>query len=396
MTGQVSALFSHYIIDGARQDATPAELLEECSETTSAQGPGTAVYTDIIDETPEPPLPAFPYDEGSAQDYLDILKGIDPGTRRLPLLYPGQFTRLRIASALLDMIWQEGHFRLGNLRIKAKWDWEPDMIGSMSAFYGSVQAASGYMYDLGVRLSGYSFTENSSGQFFKAEAWLPEKPQETCGPDCGHEFPDDELREHEVPFRLPYESRHPWTGEGRKCGDALLPETESQLIYIPFDTCSHRLGGSMLAEALRRPGGSATNIQDPDYFIDCYEVVRELAEDGFIMSGVTVADGGLMRAADKMASGSAGLELDISGLLSSYGGDDAAAVLFGEVPGVLVQISDTDYDYFDSQLLLQDVAYYPLGRPSAMCRGISVAEKARTGVADILAALLGQASEGED
>ena len=82
--------------------------------------------------------------------------------------------------------------------------------------------------------------------------------------------------------------------------------------------------------------------------------------------------------------------------MSSYGESSRAKVLFGEVPGVLVQVSDTNYDYFDSQLLLQDVAYYPVGRPSSSCGQVTLGHTARPGVADILAALLGQASEGED
>ncbi len=129
MTEQVSAFFSHYIIDGARQDATPAELLEECAGSPdgnirrSGICPGEE-YGDIIDETTEPPLTAFAYDSCDAAGYLDMLKAANPQARKFPLPYPGQFTRLRIASALIDMIWREGHFRLGNLRIRTEWAWD--------------------------------------------------------------------------------------------------------------------------------------------------------------------------------------------------------------------------------------------------------------------------------
>ena len=88
--------------------------------------------------------------------------------------------------------------------------------------------------------------------------------------------------------------------------------------------------------------------------------------------------------------------MDLSGILASYQEEDRTKVLFGEVPGVLIQISDENYDYVDSQFLLQDIAYYPLGHPSAKVSGAVPAEGARPGVGDILASLLGQASEGED
>ena len=66
------------------------------------------------------------------------------------------------------------------------------------------------------------------------------------------------------------------------------------------------------------------------------------------------------------------------------------------IPGVIIQISNDNYDYVDSQLLLQDVAYYPLGHPTLEHTGVVVAEDGKSGVADILASLLGHATEGED
>ena len=142
-------------------------------------------------------------------------------------------------------------------------------------------------------------------------------------------------------------------------------------------------------------GGKAPEIADPDYFIDCYEVVRELVEDGIVMAGVTVADGGLITAASRMCDGT-GMNMDIKGIMSSYQEEDRSRVLFGEVPGVLIQVSDENYDYVDSQLLLQDIAYYPMGHPSAKGSGLAVSETGKNGVADILASLLGHATEGED
>ena len=88
--------------------------------------------------------------------------------------------------------------------------------------------------------------------------------------------------------------------------------------------------------------------------------------------------------------------MDITGIMSSYGESNPVNILFSEVPGVLLQISDNDFDYLDSQLILQDVAYYPIGHPSNAFKGLIFAEKARKGVADILSSLLSQATEGED
>ena len=173
-----------------------------------------------------------------------------------------------------------------------------------------------------------------------------------------------------------------------------MPEETSKIIYIPFDTCSYRIGGSLLAQLHGHNGGVGPHIEDPDYFIDCFEVVRELVEDGIVIAGTTVADGGLATAAVSMC-GDCGMVLDIHGLMASHQESDQVKILFGETPGVLLQIRDNDMDYLDSQLLLQDVAYYPVGQP---CRekGLHFSPTDRSGVAGILASLMGQASEGED
>ena len=123
--------------------------------------------------------------------------------------------------------------------------------------------------------------------------------------------------------------------------------------------------------------------------------MRELIEDGVILSGVTVGDGGLAAAANTLCQGK-GLDLDIGGIMASYQENDAMKVLFGEVPGVLLQVSAIDYEYLDSQLILQDVAYYPVGKPSDEHSGVVVSQSSKADVSDILAALLAQASEGED
>ena len=113
------------------------------------------------------------------------------------------------------------------------------------------------------------------------------------------------------------------------------------------------------------------------------------------MAGETVGDGGLATAAGKMCA-DCGLDMDLSGLMASYQENDSTKLLFGEVPGVLIQISDNDYDYLDSQLILQDVAYYPIGHPVPEKTGIRFLKGEKNGVAGILASLLEQASEGED
>lgn len=374
MTAKEDALFSHYIIDGVRMDMSPAELLEECTEDYYYDFPDSSTFDDIIDESTEPPLSSFSYDKGKEKDYLAMTTAATHEERPFRMLYPEYFTRLQIAKALLSRLWSKGHFKLGNLRLWAQWEWNCEKTGNMSAFYRSVESASNYIYGLGVQLEDYLFIEEdrNNAKFF---AWLEE---------------EDALFKSS-----PYESRHAWIEEVRACSQVITADPKSWLIYIPFDTCGFRLGASLLTEVAGHDGGKAPDISDPDYFIDCYEVVRELVEDGIVISGTVVADGGLITALNNIR-GENGLDIDIKGIMSSYQEDSRARILFGEIPGVIIQVSDENYDYVDSQLLLQDIAYYPIGHPSMAENDIKISEIGKNGVIDILVSLLDHASEGED
>jgi phosphoribosylformylglycinamidine synthase len=391
MKEKESALYSQYIIDGIRCDATPAELLEECMEFPDGCDEDSAEFDEIIDESTEPPLSALTFDVSKTDDYVRIISENCTSERPFSMLYPDHFTRLQIAQALLNRLWSEGHFRLYNLRLWAQWEWNTRPLGNMASFYKSVEASSDYIFGLGVKMSDYIFIESDDRCSAKFFAWLPDDDITTKNDTDLCSVPDTET----ALFKAPFESNHPWIGNKRKCPATALPDPNSWIIYIPFDTSKFRLGGSLLAQSNGLNGGQEPHITDPDYFIDCYEVIRELTEDGIIKAGCTVGDGGLAAAAEKMFTDT-GLKIDISGIKSSYGEPQDANILFGEVPGVLIQINEGDFDYLDSQLILQDVAYYPVGRPTTDFKGLRFAEKSRKGIADILAGLLEQATEGED
>ncbi len=383
MTEKESALHSHYIIDGVKFDATPAELLEECARFPKEIEHGA--FDDIVDESTDPPVTTFTYDNSRNIDYLDACVKAGGEERAFRMLYPDAFTRQRIAVTLLDRLWNSGHYRLEDLSVWAKWSWNTRPLGNMAAFYMSTESAGAYIFDLGVKLQDYIFEETDEESYAGFYAWLPDRNEAAA-----------EEEHEEVQFKpSQYESMRPWISEDRKCPDKLVGDESSRIIYIPFDTCQFSIGGSLLAQVHGRNGGVAPHIQDPDYFIDCYEVVRELVEDGIVMAGKTIGDGGLGTAAAKMC-GEYGMDMDLGGFMASYQEHDTTKMLFSEVPGVLLQISENDFDYLDSQLLLQDVAYYPIGRPSTDFTGIRFKDSRKAGVAGILASLLEQASEGED
>ncbi|MCQ2135965.1 MAG: hypothetical protein MJY67_03525 [Bacteroidales bacterium] len=362
------ALTSKYIVDGIDMDATPAELLSDCMDKVP-QGPSRSEKT-IEDESFDPNPTPSTFVKSKIGEYI---KGIGELGDKFQERHPEFAARHRAAVALLDLLWREGHFNLSDISISAKWHWK-DRSGDFASLYRSVEGLCQYVYDLGVKIEGYDIDRAENVCRLELSASVRQG-----APD---EFDDD--------------SSEIILSEGRKCPDKAVLGQPSALIYLPFDTCGFRLGASALSAMAGNGSDNAPELQDPDYFIDCYEVVRELVEDGIILSGVTVGKGGLACAAAKLCSECA-LSLDTSGVASSYAESNLGRILFAEVPGVLFQVSESDLDYIDSQFLLQDVAYYPVGSPKEGEASLTVrSDMKKPAVEGILRSLIASASEGED
>lgn len=373
MKDNQSPLFSEYIIDGVRHSASPFDILLECM-TPDMQNlqlknrlQGCA---EIIDETADPAIVKFVYDADQIPTYIDKVASFE-WMRTFKIMYPDAFTRTRVAAALLSRLLVKGHFCLDDICLKSTWYWNSIPVGNMSAFYDSVESFSTYLYDLGLNLLEYKYEESPSRSYICIDTELR--------PESADEMEDSQI----------------WMGSETICPTEAVDDHKSWVVYIPFHIADYKLGGSMLAELMGYDGGRPPQLTDTCYFMDCYEVVRELIEDGIVLSARVVADGGL-GAALKQFTKNVGLSADLSGVISSSGETDLVKILFAEIPGVLIQVSDADYDYLDSQMILQDIAYYPLGHPDNDVEGVVVTSENRAGVADILSSLLNQASEGED
>lgn len=306
---------SNYIIDGVSMDTSPAQLLGEDIPLTGIP---------VVDETLDP-APGGDFDEAKIQDYLKLIKGLSPS---LQLPYAGQYARCRMAYSLMDSMWYRGPASLEELSLNASFRWNNVRLGEGAALYNAAQQSADLAEMLDLKLVHTDFAEG----------------------------------EPEVSFCVNGVEAE------RIIGSSLVCEESSWLVYMPFDVDDLHLGGSALSEAAGQFGGTAPDMEGPDYFIDCYEVVRELAVDGILLSAKTVARGGLLAALDSMCGDGCGAQIDISDLLRAYPGTDAVHALFSELPGVIFQIRDFDFDYVDAELLLQDVMYFPIGHP---CKGIS-------------------------
>ena len=369
-----SALHSPYIIDGVRQSVTPAQILAGVSIYPVDAQIGVEIPP-IVDETPDVDPGPVALDPRKVDKYLAAVHKTE---RQIPMAFAGTYTRNRIACTLIDCIWKMGHFRIGDLSLDAQWRWNNLRLGNAAGFYRSVEAMGEALDALDIRLRDFDFFVSEGPCELKLSA------------DVRPCSPDEDLVEQ------PYTTVNPHIGVAGIAGN-FLPDEQSWIIYIPFDSSPYRLGGSLLAQALDINPPLEPQSLDSDYFIDCFEVVRELVEDGIVLAGATVGEGGLLPALKSMASPRAGALLDISDLKRAWADTDITSLLFAEIPGVVIQIRDIDFDYIDAELLLQDVAFYPLGHPVLNGGAVRVKSSAKTGIQNILASLVQrQGGEGED
>ena len=375
MGEKTSALHAIYVIDGVQEEFTPAQLLDAVTEPEGRHPLAAPAEARAVDETLDPVFRGFDLETDRFDAFLEA---VCSAQKRVPAASADAYTRVRVAASLIDALWRTGRFRLGDLRLDASWRWNETPVGARAAFYESVRAAADYVDALGLKFSTYRYARTTAESELVLRTRITRDAEEE---DYGY-------------VSEPFRSEHPTLGTRRNCPATLAPDPQSWVVYIPFDTSDYRLGGSLLAQTLGVGGGPCPQVTDADYFLDCYEVVRELVEDGILLSGATVGEGGLLRTVRQMAVGT-GLSLDVSDVMRAYQERSALRVLFSEVPGVVVQIQDADFDYLDAELLLQDVAFFPLGHPEPGSADIRVNASAKSGIQTILESLM-QNAEGED
>lgn len=372
---RTSPLYSKYIIDGVPQDFTPAWMLDSACGRVTAR---TEDFDAIVDESEDPSPLEDSFPASLLDSFLSDPVKLSPSD--CPPGYAAAYARERICTALIESIWQNGHYRFGDLAVESIWRWTELPAGTPAAFYQAVSAACELLDKLGLPMESYSFTPSGRrlDVLVKTRETNPEEEQASL------------LGE------LPFQTHNPSMEPGRRCPVISGGQGDNLLIYIPFDTGPFRLGGSAAAVRSALQGGHAPAEPDADYFMDCYEVVRELVEDGIVLGGASVGRGGLACALARMCTGGIRPAADLWSLMKAYGEEDMCRVLLAEMPGAVIEIARSDYEYVDAELLLQDVAYFPLGNPESGSVPRVSTDKEED-IAAILQSLLdASALEGED
>ena len=150
----------------------------------------------------------------------------------------------------------------------------------------------------------------------------------------------------------------------------LVNDKNSSIYHIDFSFDEQRLGGSAFAQSMGKIGSDVPTVENPEYFVDCFNAVQELIRKGWIMAGHDISAGGLITTLLEMTFANVGGGMKIN--LHDLAGDDVVKMLFAENPGVVIQISDEHKAEFKEFLDNAGIAYAKIGYPTPDTRTIVV------------------------
>ena len=138
---------------------------------------------------------------------------------------------------------------------------------------------------------------------------------------------------------------------------------DTRLLFIDLARGKQRLGGSVVAHVHGQVGPESPDVEDPALLRGFFAAVQALNEAGALLAYHDRSDGGLWATLCEMAfAGRCGLDVDVSAL-----GGDAAAALFNEELGAVVQVRAADVARVREVLGQQGLGAYvhELGHPQA-------------------------------
>ncbi|MCL5422240.1 MAG: phosphoribosylformylglycinamidine synthase [Nitrospirae bacterium] len=207
------------------------------------------------------------------------------------LINPACMARMSVAEALTNIVWAKVS-RLEDIRCSGNWMWPAKLPGEGAALYDAAVAMRDIMLPLGIAVDGGKDSlsmaavvtkKDGTREIVKAPGTLVVSAYAAC-PDITKVITPDLKR------------------PGR-----------SKLLHIDLGKGKHRLGGSALAQVFGQIGNESPDIEDPGLLKRSFVAVQKLIDEGLILSGHDVSDGGLMVTLLEMAfSGNCGIDIQLT------------------------------------------------------------------------------------
>ena len=220
-------------------------------------------------------------------------------------------SQMAIAEALTNVVFAPLKDQIKSVSLSANWMWPAKNSGEDARLYKAVKGASDFAIALGINIPTGKDSMSMTQKY----------------PDGSKVFSPGTLIVSTVAA----------VKDVAKVVKAAMQSVESDFYYIPFVKDSNfALGGSAYYQTLNLVGNDIPEI-DADYFKNSFNAVQNLIDEGIVLAGHDVSQGGMITTLLEMAfaKSKGGMKLNF--------GSAPLASLFSEQPGVVLQVkSGTD------------------------------------------------------
>ncbi|MDP2166945.1 MAG: phosphoribosylformylglycinamidine synthase [Thermodesulfovibrionales bacterium] len=247
------------------------------------------------------------------------------------LINPGAMARMSVAEALTNIVWAKIS-RIEDIKCSANWMWAAKLQGEGALLYDAASAMSRIMLSLGIAVDGGKDSLSMAAVLGKTGEVV--KSPGTLVISAYAPVPD-------ITKAVTPDIKKPGSG----------------ILYMDLGRGRCRLGGSALAQVYGQIGDDCPDMEDPELLKRGFNLTQRLIDEGLILSGHDVSDGGLITALLEMAfSGNCGLDVNVET------GADAISSMFAEEAGLLMEYDLRDEEGICGILKSADVPFKTIGK----------------------------------
>ncbi|MDR0370362.1 MAG: phosphoribosylformylglycinamidine synthase [Prevotellaceae bacterium] len=248
---------------------------------------------------------------------------------------PAAGSVLAIAEALTNIVWAPLAEGLKSVSLSANWMWPCKNQGEDARLYKAVEACSRFACELGINIPTGKDSLSMTQKYGEKKVFSPGTVIISAGAEISN------LKRIVEPV--------------------LVNDPDTAVYYIDFSFDKQQLGGSVLAQTLNKIGGDVPTVKDAGYFKSAFDSIQELINNGLILAGHDISEGGMLTALLEMcfANREGGLYVNLDPVAES----SIIHTLFAENPGVLIQVRAKKA--VEKVLSAHGVGYALIARPIA-------------------------------
>ncbi len=249
------------------------------------------------------------------------------------MIDPARGSVLSIAESLTNIIWAPMPEKLKSVSLSANWMWPAKNDGENARIYKAVKAASDFACELGINIPTGKDSMSMTQKYENDVVYSP---------GCVIISASGEV-----------------TDVKKVVEPVLVNDASKPVYYINLSSMNLVLGGSAFGQIINKIGQEAPTVANTKYFINAFNTIQELIEEGQIAAGHDVASGGLITTLLEMcfANNKVGLNLDLSGLNEA----DTTKVFFNENPALVLQANQAEA--FEAKLNAAGIQFVKIGTP---------------------------------